>query len=98
MLLQLVYTCVHSLVLVTTCYDWWCTHRLLEVLLRHCPGLAEAHLLLAESHHLAGDAPVALRKVADILHRAPDNISAHMLIARIYLHQVSTPVADPPHL
>jgi len=32
---------------------------------------------------------VALRKVADVLHRAPDNISAHMLLTRIYLHQVS---------
>lgn len=62
--------------------------RLLEVLLQYCPGMAEAHLLLAESHHLAGDSPVAARKVADVLHRAPDNISAHLLLTRIYLHQV----------
>jgi hypothetical protein len=52
--------------------------------------MAQAHLLLAESHHLGGNSPVAIRKVADVLHRAPDNISAHMLLTRIYLHQVST--------
>ena len=51
--------------------------------------MAQAHLLLAESHHVGGNSPVALRKVADVLHRAPDNISAHMLLTRIYLHQVS---------
>lgn len=51
--------------------------------------MAQAHLLLAESHHLGGNSPVALRKVADVLHRAPDNISAHMLLTKIYLHQVS---------
>lgn len=51
--------------------------------------MAQAHLLLAESHHLGGNSPVALRKVADVLHQAPDNISAHMLLTRIYLHQVS---------
>ena len=62
--------------------------RLLEVLLQHCPGLAQAHLLLAESHYLAGNSPVALRKVADVVHRAPDNIAAHVLLTRIYLHQV----------
>ena len=63
--------------------------RLLQALLKHCPGMAQAHLLLAESHHLGGNSPVALRKVADVLHQAPDNISAHMLLTRIYLHQVS---------
>ena len=63
-------------------------HRLLEVLLKHCPGMAEAHLLLAESHHLAGDSPVALRKVAHVLHHAPDMIPAHLLLTRIYLHLV----------
>ena len=62
--------------------------RLLEVLLKHCPGMAEAHLLLAESHHLAGDSPVALRKVAHVLHQAPDMLPAHLLLTRIYLHQV----------
>ena len=79
--------------------------RLLEVLLKHCPGMAEAHLLLAESHHLAGDSPVALRKVADVLHRAPDMLPAHLLLTRIYLHQVSVHMStyvpnptDPTHV
>ena len=62
--------------------------RLLQALLKHCPGMAQAHLVLAESHYLGGNSPVALRKVADVLHQAPDNISAHMLLTRIYLHQV----------
>lgn len=68
--------------------------RLLEVLLKHCPGMAEAHLLLAESHHLAGDSPVALRKVADVLHRAPAMLPAHLLLTRIYLHQVSADLSS----
>ena len=59
------------------------------MLLKHCPGVAEAHLLLAESHHLAGDSSVALRKVADVLHRAPDTIPAHLLLTRIYHNQAS---------
>ena len=50
--------------------------------------MAEAHLLLAESHHLAGDSPMALRKVAHVLHQAPDMLPAHLLLTRIYLHQV----------
>ncbi|KAA6420554.1 MAG: tetratricopeptide repeat 21B [Trebouxia sp. A1-2] len=68
--------------------------RLLQALLKHCPGMAQAHLLLAESHHLGGNSPVALRKVADVLHRAPDNISAHMLLTRIYLHQGNSSAAQ----
>ncbi|DBB04932.1 TPA: hypothetical protein ACH3X3_010212 [Trebouxia sp. C0006] len=68
--------------------------RLLQALLKHCPGMAQAHLLLAESHYLGGNSPVALRKVADVLHQAPDNISAHMLLTRIYLHQGKTSAAQ----
>ena len=69
----------------------WLLCRLLEILLKHCPGMTEAHLLLADSHHLAGASQVALRKVADVLHRVPDNLPAHLLLTRIYLHQVTYP-------
>ena len=62
--------------------------RLLEILLKHCPGMTEAHLLLADSHHLAGASQVALRIVADVLHHVPDNLPAHLLLTRVYMHQV----------
>lgn len=81
------------IIIVVSCFVYFIVvvigHRLLEVLLKHCPGMAEAHLLLAESHHLAGDSPVALRKVAHVLHQAPDTLPAHLLLTRIYIHQVS---------
>ena len=54
----------------------------------HCPGMAEAHLLLAEAHHLAGHHAVAMSKVADLLQRNPGLLPGHLLLTRIELSQV----------
>ena len=52
--------------------------------------MTEGHLLLAEAHHLVGATATALRKAADVLHRVPDNTAAHLLLTRIYTHQVDS--------
>ena len=70
-------------------YEKLFAYRLLEVLSQHCPGMGEGHLLLAEAHHLAGATATALRKAADVLHHAPDNTAAQLLLTRIYIHQVN---------
>ena len=58
------------------------------MLLKHCPGMAEAHVLLAEAHHLAGHAAVALSKLADLLQRDPGSMAGHLLLTRIHLSNV----------
>ena len=66
--------------------------RVLSLLTQHCPGLLEAHLLLATTHYLAGRLDAAQLKVADVLRINPDEFEAHLLSANIFLCQVQRDV------
>ena len=61
---------------------------MLSLLTQHCPGLLEAHLLLATTHYLAGRFDSAQLKVADVLRINSDEFEAHLLAANIFLCQV----------
>ena len=58
------------------------------MLLKHCPGMAEAHVLLAEAHHLAGHAAVELSKQAHLLQRDKGSMSGHQQQTRNHLSNV----------
>ncbi|KAK9829513.1 hypothetical protein WJX72_006291 [[Myrmecia] bisecta] len=61
--------------------------RVLELVGKHAPGLAEAQLLLAQVHFLSGHLDTAQRKAADILLTNPVETAAHLLISDIFLHE-----------
>lgn len=85
---HLLLICVHKAPQCALC-------RVLNLLAQHCPGLLEAHLLLATTLYLAGRLESAQLKVADVLRINPDEFEAHLLAANIFLCQVQ---GDMPHV